>query len=176
MTKEEIINLVRNHPSGKVKLAVTDIDGVLRGKYISLDKFLSVIEGNLGFCDVIFGWDSGDVAYDNSKTTGWHSGYPDANAKLDVATFRQIPWEQDVPFFLGEFIEKDGKPASYCPRQLLKKIKGEAEKEGFKATFSQEFEWFNFKETPESINEKDFRQLRECGLETLFLSFALYFL
>ena len=74
MTTEEIINLVRNHPAGKVKLAVTDIDGVLRGKYISIEKFLSVIEGNLGFCDVIFGWDSSDVAYDTGKVTGWHSG------------------------------------------------------------------------------------------------------
>ena len=160
MTKEEIINIVRNHSSAKVKLAVTDIDGVLRGKYISVEKFLSVIEGNLGFCDVIFGWDSADVAYDNGKVTGWHSGYPDANAKLDISTFRQIPWEQDVPFFLGEFIEKDGKPAFFCPRQLLKKIKGEAEKESYKATFSQEFEWFNFKETPDTLHEKDFKQLK----------------
>ena len=160
MTNEEIINLVRSHPSGKVKLAVTDIDGILRGKYISVEKFLSVVESNLGFCDVIFGWDSGDVAYDNGKFTGWHSGYPDANAKLDLTTYRQIPWEQDVPFFLAEFVEKDSTPAFYCPRQLLKKIKSEAEKEGFRATFSQEFEWFNFKETPDTLHEKDFRKLK----------------
>ena len=160
MTTEEIVNTVRNHPSGKVKLAVTDIDGVLRGKYISTEKFLSVVEGNLGFCDVIFGWDSADVAYNNGKVTGWHSGYPDANAKLDLTTFRQIPWEDNIPLFLAEFIEKDNKPAFYCPRQLLKKIKGEAEKQGFKATFSQEFEWFNFRETPDTLHEKDFRKLK----------------
>ncbi|MEK6780635.1 MAG: glutamine synthetase family protein [Bacteroidota bacterium] len=154
---EEILSFVRSHLSAKVKVAVTDIDGILRGKYISVEKFLSALDGNLGFCDVIFGWDSSDVAYDNGKVTGWHSGYPDASAKLDLNTFRQIPWEEDVPFFLADFVEKDNKPAFYCPRQLLKKIKSEAEKEGFSATFSQEFEWFNFKETPESVHEKDFR-------------------
>ena len=157
---EEIIGIVRSHPSAKVKLAVTDIDGVLRGKYISADKFLTIIESNLAFCDVVFGWDSNDVAYDSGKVTGWHSGYPDAHAKLDLTTFRQIPWEEDVPFFLAEFIDKDGKPAFYCPRQLLKKIKGEAVQQGYSATFSQEFEWFNFKETPESVNEKGFRQMK----------------
>ncbi len=161
MTKEEIITIVRDHSSAKVKLAVTDIDGVLRGKYISIEKFLSVIDSNLGFCDVIFGWDSSDTAYDNGKVTGWHSGYPDANAKLDLNTFRQIPWEDNVPFFLAEFIDKETKPAYYCPRQLLRKINSEAEREDYCATFSQEFEWFNFKETPDSVHEKDFRGLSQ---------------
>ena len=66
MSYEEIFNYVSNHPSGRVKVAVADIDGVLRGKYISVEKFLSVAQSNLGFCDVIFGWDMTDQAYDNS--------------------------------------------------------------------------------------------------------------
>ena len=28
----------------RVKLGLTDIDGVIRGKYISVDKFLSILE------------------------------------------------------------------------------------------------------------------------------------
>jgi glutamine synthetase len=67
MTKEEIIQYVKDHPSGKVKLAVTDIDGILRGKVIHKDKFFSVIESGFGFCDVVFGWDAADVAYENGK-------------------------------------------------------------------------------------------------------------
>ena len=55
MNKNEIIQYVKDHPSGKVKIALTDIDGILRGKYISTEKFLSVIDSNTGFCDVIFG-------------------------------------------------------------------------------------------------------------------------
>ncbi|MFN3403100.1 MAG: glutamine synthetase family protein [Cytophagaceae bacterium] len=159
MSKDEILTYLKNNKLGKVKLAVTDIDGILRGKYISSDKFISVIEGNMGFCDVVFGWDSSDVAYDKGKVTGWHTGYPDAPACLDLNTFRKIPWENNIPFFLGQFLDHDNNPAFYCPRQLLKKIKADAELQGYKAFFAQEFEWFNFKETPASADEKGFRNL-----------------
>src|SRR5688500_19737385 len=98
MTTDEIVKYVKDHPSGKVKIAITDIDGILRGKYISVEKFISVMDTHTGFCDVIFGWDSGDIAYDNTAFTGWHTGYPDAQAKLDMFSFRKIPWENDIPF------------------------------------------------------------------------------
>ena len=71
MKTQSIINYVKNHPSGKVKIAVTDIDGILRGKYISTEKFLSVIDDQTSFCDVIFGWDANDVAYDNGLGLHW---------------------------------------------------------------------------------------------------------
>ena len=159
MTEKQIIDYVKNHPAGKVKLAITDIDGIMRGKYISTEKFLGIVEGNLGFCDVVFGWDAGDVAYDNNSYTGWHSGYPDAKAVLDLGTFRKIPWENDLPFFLGEFITDDRSALEICPRQLLKKVIGEAEKAGYISYFSQEFEWFNFAETPQSLTDKNFAKL-----------------
>lgn len=157
---KEILDYVKNHRSGKVKIAVADIDGVLRGKYIAAEKFASLMEGRLGFCDVTFGWDAGDVAYDNGKYTGWHTGYPDAQVKIDITTFRKIPWENDVPFFLGDFIDDQEKPNYVCPRQLLKRITSECENAGFAPFFSQEFEWFNFAETPESVLEKGFTNLK----------------
>lgn len=159
MTTKAIFDYVRNHPSGKVKIAYADIDGILRGKYISAEKFLSFSNGETTFCDVIFGWDANDVAYDNGKYTGWHTGYPDAPARLDFATFRKIPWENDIPFFLGEIMDEKGNPAYVCPRQLLKKVLGDAEREGFAPFFAQEFEWFNFQETPQSAQEKNYKNL-----------------
>src|SRR4051812_29748424 len=121
-TSKEILDYVKNHPSGKVKLAVADIDGILRGKYVAAEKFASLAEGRLGFCDVTFGWDAGDVAYENGKYTGWHTGYPDAQVKIDLTTFRKIPWENEVPFFLGDFIDDQDQANYVCPRQLLKKV------------------------------------------------------
>ena len=159
MEVKEIIQYVKNHASGKVKIAITDIDGVLRGKYISVEKFLSVVDSNTSFCDVIFGWDLGDAAYDNVSYTGWHTGYPDAPSRLDLSSFRKIPWENDLPFFLGELIPQENTPM-VCPRQLLRKVLADAVSAGFLPQFSQEFEWFNFAETPQSLQEKQFRNLQ----------------
>jgi glutamine synthetase len=159
MLDKENLQYIKDHPSGKVKLALVDIDGILRGKYISIEKFLSVIESESGFCDVIFGWDAGDIVYDNVEYTGWHTGYPDAPARLDLSTFRKIPWENDIPFFLGDIFDANGNPGYVCPRQLLKKVQADLEAAGYDAYFSQEFEWFNFLETPQTAREKGFQNL-----------------
>ena len=162
MTKEEIKQEIANHPASKVKVAVTDIDGVLRGKVMHRDKFLSALDGGFGFCSVIFGWDAVDTAYDNGKFTGWHTGYPDTEAQLDPTTYRKIPWEDDLPFFLGDFTTASGEGLPICPRSLLKRVKQQAVDAGYTSQFSQEFEWFNFAETPETLAEKSF-----VGIEPL---------
>jgi glutamine synthetase len=159
MDIKEILPYVQNHDSGKVKIAITDIDGILRGKYISTEKFISIADANTSFCDVIFGWDAADSAYDNVSYTGWHTGYPDAAARVDLSTFRKIPWENGVPFFLADLVQEGNKPA-VCPRQLLKKVLGDSIDAGFLPRFSQEFEWYNFSETPRSIHEKKFINLQ----------------
>lgn len=154
LSNEQILAEVKNSPNPKVKVAITDLDGVLRGKYIHKDKFASAVKGGFGFCDTIFGWDINDLAYDNSEFTGWHTGYPDANATIDLQTYRKVPWDNDVSFFLADF------DLEFCPRNLLKKIKKEAQKLGFNPFFGQEFEWFNFKETSEDLHEREFRSPR----------------
>ena len=66
LTAQKIIELVRAAPATRVKVAVTDIDGVLRGKYLHKDKFLAAADSGFGFCNVVFGWDSSDACYDNT--------------------------------------------------------------------------------------------------------------
>ncbi len=159
MLSRDDLDYIRQHPAGKVKLALTDIDGILRGKYISTEKFLACIEAGAGFCDVVFGWDASDVVYDNTRYTGWHTGYPDAPIRLVPETFRRIPWENDVPFFLAEMADRSGEPQDVCPRQLLRKIIGNADAAGFKVYCSEEFEWFNFLETPKGARDKRYDDL-----------------
>jgi len=145
---DAILKELEKSPHEKVKVAVVDIDGILRGKYLQKEKFLSAAESGFGFCNVVFGWDSADVCYDNATYTGWHTGYPDALARIDPSTYRTIPWDNDVPFFLGDF-ELD-----VCPRNLLKNVLDRGRKLGFSAKCGVEFEWFNFRETPQTLAAK----------------------
>jgi glutamine synthetase len=141
---------VRASPLAKVKVAVSDIDGVLRGKYLHRDKFEGAFDGGFGFCDVVFGWDMMDSCYDNTTLTGWHHGFPDALVRLDTATMRNVPWDNNIFFFLGDFVTPDGAPHPICPRQTLRRVLKRAEKLGVAPMCGLEFEWFNFRETPHS--------------------------
>src|SRR5687768_2480491 len=123
----------------KVKVGGFDIDGVLRGKYVSLDKFWGMVDSGFGFCDVIFGWDIGDLVYENDKdaVTGSHTGFPDAHAKIDSSTIRFLPNEPDTAAFLVDFSDESGDHPA-CPRSLLKRQLAKAHAMGFQATFSCE--------------------------------------
>ena len=144
---------------GQVKLGGFDIDGVLRGKYISLDKFFSAADSGLGFCDVIFGWDSSDALYDNVTLTGWQTGYPDALARIDLSTFAVLPWEENTAFFLVDFFRKDGTPLAVSPRQVLRNVVEGAGRRGYTAKAAFEYEYFFFQEDPLSARQKHFRDM-----------------
>lgn len=152
----DVLRELKDSDFSKVKVAITDIDGILRGKYLHRDKFLSAVSGGFGFCNVVFGWDAGDVCYDNVRYTGWHTGYPDANARVDLSTYRRVPWDGGVPFFLGDFEDEATAPLPMCPRGLLKTILERARVAGFTAKAGLEFEWFNFRETPASLADKKY--------------------
>jgi glutamine synthetase len=142
-----------------VKIGVHDIDGILRGKYLSRAKFFSALESGLAFCDVVLGWDSNDQLYENAGVTytGWHTGYPDAPVRVVPSSCRDIPFEPGMLLFLCEF---DGKAAALCPRQLLQRVLGRAKDMGLAAFAAFEYEFFLFNETPESVREKGYRNLQ----------------
>jgi glutamine synthetase len=153
----EIRNLLTERGIEHVKIGVFDTDGVLRGKYLSRDKFLSALDKNLGFCDVILGWDSNDQLYDNTKFTGWHTAYPDATVRVLTGTQRDIPFEPKTVLFLGEFA---GPAEAVCPRGTLRRALQRAESMGYLVSAAAEFEFFVFEETPDSVREKGYRHLK----------------
>jgi glutamine synthetase len=132
------------------------VDGVLRGKYISREKFFSALDNGFGFCDVVLGWDVQDRLYDNASYTGWHSGYPDASVRIVPDTCRNLPLEGNALLFLGEF---SNKAEQVCPRNLLKRVLARAGDMGVDVFSAFEYEFFVFNETPQSVREKSYRNL-----------------
>ncbi|KAG8996930.1 hypothetical protein FRB94_011029 [Tulasnella sp. JGI-2019a] len=142
----------------KVKVAGIDIDGVLRGKYMSKEKFLGAADGGFGFCSVVFGWDINDTVYPKELLiSNRGNGYRDLLAIVDLSTYRTIPWEDDVPFFLVSFHDPDSRePICCCPRSTLTKAILKADSHGWKPMAGVEYEYFQFKETPQSAADKKF--------------------
>ncbi|HYK91224.1 MAG TPA: glutamine synthetase family protein [Acidobacteriota bacterium] len=159
MTLESVLEQLEKGKIKRIKVGVTDIDGILRGKYVSLEKFTSAASSGMGFCDVVFGWDIGDVLYDAAKFTGWHTGYPDVQARIDLGTMRRIPWEEGTAFFLADLYKKDGEPLSLAPRQVFRSVLGRVESSGYNAHISAEYEFWFFRETADTLREKNFRKL-----------------
>ena len=89
------------------------------------------------------------------KYTGWHTG-TDAPVRVLPETCRAVPFEGDMLMFLAEFSDQ---AEAVCPRATLRRVLRKADDMGYKAIAATEFEFFMFKETPESVREKGFRNL-----------------
>ena len=65
--------------------------------------------------------------------------------------------ENDGLLFLCDF---EGEAANICPRSILEKVVKKAENMGFDALAGFEYEFFLFDETPDTVREKGFRNLK----------------
>lgn len=129
---DDLQQLLENDIS--IKVAGVDIDGQLRGKLMSKKKFFSVVKSGFGFCSVIFGWDMHDQTYFKElKISNAENGYRDITAEIDLSSFRRIPWENNIPFFLVSFREPEGASLSACPRSLLERTVDKIEAKGMGA-------------------------------------------
>jgi glutamine synthetase len=156
-TAADLAAYIRDNDIHHVKVGVFDADGIMRGKYMARDKFLSSLEGGFGFCNVVLGWDSNDQLYDNVTVAGWHNGYKDTAIRLVPETTRLLPYENDTLLVLGEFVEEY---EGVCPRGTLRKVLAKADAMGFSVSAAAEFEFFVFDETPHSVREKGYRNLK----------------
>lgn len=145
----------------RIKVAGIDVDGILRGKIMAKSKFFSAVKNDgFGFCSVTFGWDMHDKTYDfRSSISNTDNGFEDINAKIDLSSFRRIPWEDNQPFFLLTFHHSDGRPLSPDPRSLLDEQVQKAANAGLKPMAGLELEFFNYHESPASLAAKGGRNL-----------------
>jgi len=156
-TIEDAKKIVEHRGLTHVKVGLFDNDGVMRGKYMSREKFISSLDHGFAFCDVVLGWDVKDQLYDNVSYTGWHTGYPDAPVRILPETCREIPFEEGMLLFIAEFADQ---AEAVCPRAALRKVIDRAADMGFDAYAALEYEFFMFDETPDSIRAKQYRDLK----------------
>lgn len=117
----------------KVKVAGIDCDGILRGKVMHKDKFLSSLQSGFGMSSVTFGWDMHDVLFDEETSLIANGvSYEDLTALIDLESFRRLPFEDDLAFFLLHF-SVAGKPVSVDGRSMAKSLTEKLASNNFKA-------------------------------------------
>jgi glutamine synthetase len=158
---DEKLAAYRARGVSRVKLGLTDIDGVIRGKYVNLDKFQSLLAKGGGFCDCVFGWDVDDQLYDQGSYTGWHTGFPDAAFRLIISSERWLE-EEGCPYFIGEFCtpESEGGDHPLCPRTRLRVLLERLAGHGLSLRGGFEYEFFVFAESAHSVRDKGYRNLQ----------------
>ncbi|KAI5475644.1 glutamine synthetase [Pseudohyphozyma bogoriensis] len=154
-TLAEVTKLLANDT--KVKVAGVDADGVLRGKLMSKEKFLSAVKGNgFGFSSTLFGWDQHDLNYSPELlVSNKENGFRDIEARIDLSTYRRIPWEDNAAFFLLTFWDPlTNEPLAACPRAVLANALAPAKERGWQGMSGIELEYFHVRETPITAESK----------------------
>lgn len=159
-TPDELRQLIDRSNYTQIKVGVIDLDGIMRGKYMSRDKFLSSLDSGFGFCDVVLGWDSNDGIYDQTKATGWHLGFGDTPVRILPSSARNLTLEKNMLFLQGEF---SGKLESICPRGALRRVLDRGKKLGFEVIAGVEYEFLVCDESHESIISKNYRSPKPLG-------------
>src|SRR5207248_4152359 len=140
----ELADIKRLMEEGKieyVKIGAPDIEGAYRGKRVAARHFLTSLDEGFGQCDVLFGWDIGEVVLPNLTFSNWERGFADIVMKPDLATFALVPWEEHVASCVCELWTEHGEPVSISPRYVLQRVIERARSLGYEALAAAELEF-----------------------------------
>jgi glutamine synthetase len=139
-TKEQILDLVKEHQIDFLNLQFTDIVGIIKNITIPVTQLRDALDHGVWF--------------DGSSIEGFaRIAESDMYLQLDLDTYALIPWESEADFRTARFIcdvfTPNGDPFSGDPRRALKNVLAEAADMGYKFNTGPELEFFLFKPGPD---------------------------
>ena len=161
-TTDDVRQLLEERGLKQIKVGVFDIDGVMRGKYMARNKFLSSLEGGgFGFCDVVLGWDCQDQLYDNATLTGWRHGFGDAQVRLLLVLAARCRSKTTCCF---SWANSPANTSACAHAAVLRRVIANAREHGFEPYAACEYEFLVVEETPQSLEDKGWRGLAPMGV------------
>ena len=140
----------------QIKLGLTDIDGVIRGKYVGLEKFASLLSKQGGFVIVYL---VGTLTISFMTRAVTQVGIPDFQTRPIVyCRFGALVAGRKLSVFYRRVCCDCG-PHPLCPRSVLNGVLNEYANLGLRVRSGFEYEFFVFDETPHSVRDKDYQNL-----------------
>lgn len=165
VTKGQLMDLIRDGEIDTVVIGFCDMQGRLMGKRVTGEYCLEHnLDEGAHFCTYLLGTDFDQNVPEGFEAMNWEKGYGDWVAKPDWATLKVVPWmEKTAVVFCDVHYLEDGTLVPIAPRNLLKEQLLRAAKIGLQPFMASELEFYLFRESYESINEKGYTNLQLAG-------------
>jgi glutamine synthetase len=161
MQASEIEQWLSDNAITSIQIQGTNLDGTLLGKTLSRDKFLSGMSQGFAFADVVFGNDLGNFPALGFAFPSWRGELEDIFLRVDLDTV--CVWRPGVAAVIGDFWTKEGEPVPVCPRNLLRKVAGQAADLGYGVKAAVEIEATVFEESIQEARSKGYQDLTPLG-------------
>jgi glutamine synthetase len=168
---KEAEEFLLEHKVDNVRLVVTDLMGMPRGKRVPIKKFLKACGGGVAYCLAHYGFTIDSDQIPDLPGLGWASGLPDGIMCPDLDTLAVLPWDEGTAWVICDMYFQDGQPVPYDPRAVLRKQIAELDALSLKAMIGFEYECYVLNETQQSLRAK---RWRADEFDCLFLGGACY--
>lgn len=131
-----------------VRLVWPDQHGLLRGKALTADGYLSALRAGAETTIAPFFLDTANTIAINPFTPDGGIGRPDLAFMPsimmvpDPATFQVLPWAPDTAWVLCDLYLRDGSPFTFAPRHILREALKRVGEAGFRFVAGIEMEWY----------------------------------
>jgi glutamine synthetase len=152
-TAEEAVRALAESATERVHVGIFDAEAAFREKSVAVDKAEKMLREGFGFSDVLYQWDIMEQTYSGGT-------FADEPAEIDPASGRVYPFAPNETLFIADFT---GAHAGLSPRNLAKAQIARAAAMGYGVRVGIEYEFFLFEETPQSLRDKGYRNLRSLA-------------
>jgi glutamine synthetase len=164
LTLDELRHLATVGLIDTVVLALTDMQGRLQGKRLSVEFFLEEVarEYSEG-CNYLLAVDVDMNTVDGYQISSWERGYGDFVMQPDFATLRKIPWQPCSALVLADLRWLDGTPVVESPRQILQRQVARLAERGLVALAGTELEFVVYKDSYEQAAAQNYQDLHPAN-------------
>ncbi len=136
---EALRDWVRAHRVDEIECVTADFAGIARGKVMPASKFLRETGTRLP-TSIFFASITGDYAEIENAAL-----YTDSDLALapDISTARAVPWASEPSLqIIHDLFDANGKPVSFAPREVLRRVVRLYEAKGWKPVVAPELEFY----------------------------------
>ena len=146
-----------------VRVETISLDGVVSGKYLSVNKFLSGADKGWGFCDVAFGVDLSNEPQLGFDFGAWRGEMGDVILEPDLDTLVLDPSIDGLAAVICNLVDRTGAPLPVCSRSTLRHQVQQLTDAGYTAKAAIEIEATVFEESINEARAKKFTDLHPLG-------------